>query len=52
MPVTDVDKLRAAADAEGSTVSDYVARIIQEHLMTIDLNSLYHKGALPIGRAS
>lgn len=52
MPVPDADKLRSVAEAEGSTVSDYVARVMHEHLMTIDLDSLYGQEALPISRAS
>jgi hypothetical protein len=52
MPVQDANKLRTVAEAEGSTVSDYVARIMHEHLMTIDVNSLHGQEALPISRAS
>ncbi|MEV7649064.1 hypothetical protein [Arthrobacter sp. NPDC089319] len=52
MPVPDADKLRSVAEAEGSTVSDYVARVMHEHLMSIDLDSLHGQEALPISRAS
>lgn len=52
MPVSDAEKLRAVAEAEGMNVSDYVADLVHRHLMTINLDSLHGQEALPISRAS
>ncbi len=52
MPVSDAEKLRAVAEAEGTNVSDYVADLVHRHLMTINLDSLHGQEALPISRAS
>lgn len=52
MPIPDADKLAAVAEAEGMTVSDYVADLVTKHLRNIQLDHLSNQEALPIPRAS
>jgi hypothetical protein len=52
MPLADAEKLFAVAEARGFSVSDYVAKLAREHLMTIDLEEVTRQEALPIARAS
>ena len=52
VPVSDAEKLRAVAEAEGLSVSDYLAGLVHKHLMSIDVEALYGQEALPISRAS
>lgn len=52
MPIPDADKLAAVAEAEGMTVSDYVAELVTKHLSHIQLDNISNQEALPIPRAS
>ncbi|QOT19801.1 hypothetical protein [Paenarthrobacter sp. YJN-5] len=52
MPVPDADKLAAVAEAKGMSVSDYVAKLVTQHLNQIQLETLSNQEALPIPRAS
>ncbi|UKA69187.1 hypothetical protein LFT44_21930 (plasmid) [Arthrobacter sp. FW306-05-C] len=52
MPIPDADKLAAVAEAEGMTVSDYVANLVTRHLNQVQLDTLSNQEALPIPRAS
>jgi hypothetical protein len=52
MPLADAEKLFAIAEAHGCSVSDYVASLVHDHLLTIDLETLHGQEALPISRAS
>lgn len=52
MSIPDADKLAAVAEAEGMTVSDYVAGLVTKHLRNIQLDNISNQEALPIPRAS
>lgn len=52
MPIPDADKLAAVAEAEGMTVSDYVANLVTQHLNQIQLDKLSNQEAPPIPHAS
>ena len=52
MPTPDADKLAAVAEAQGMTVSDYVATLVKAHLSTVELDQISNQGALPIAKAS
>ncbi|MDB5243861.1 MAG: hypothetical protein JWP57_4487 [Spirosoma sp.] len=52
VPVADAEKLFAVAEAQGCTVSDYVARLVHAHLVTIDIHEHRNQEALPIDLAS
>jgi hypothetical protein len=52
VPVAEAEKLFAIAEAQGCSVSDYVASLVHEHLTTIDLKNLTSQETLPIARAS
>lgn len=53
MPVATADKLESVAKATSSSISDYVAELVAEHLKTISLDALSKdQEALPFEQAS
>ncbi|MCH6472457.1 hypothetical protein [Sinomonas terrae] len=53
IPRADADKLQKVVELTAETRSDIVARLLHEHLKSIDIDALErHQEALPIARAS
>lgn len=52
IPRADADKLRRVVELTAETRSDIVARLLHEHLQTIDLEALDAQEKLPMARAS
>ncbi len=51
MPIADADKMVAVAEAEGMTVSDYVAQLVTTHLSHIQLEKISNQEAWPTPQA-
>lgn len=50
--MADAIKLADVVEAEGTTVSEYVAQLLHEHLTTVDVHRISNQEALPIDKAS
>ena len=52
LPMADAVKLADVVEAEGTTVSEYVAQLLHEHLATVDVHRINNQETLPINKAS
>ena len=52
LPIADAVKLADVVEAKGTTVSEYVAELLHQHLSTVEVDQINHQEALPIARAS
>ena len=52
LPIADAVKLADVVEAKGTTVSQYVAELLHQHLSTVEVDQINHQEALPIARAS
>lgn len=50
--MADAIKLADVVEARGTTVSEYVAQLLHEHLTTVDIHSISNQETLPINQAS
>lgn len=50
MPIPEVEKLHKIVELEGSSVTEYVAKVLREHIASVNIESFDSQEELPLGR--